>query len=246
MNKMKKVQDLDQVMLHDLTSGKYRRIVFLLGAGVSVASGIPTFRSSEFGVDVETVFSIKEFRKNPEPTLQILNKYFRGPFQPTEVHRMLVRLKDYTLRVYTQNIDGLEMEVLKDPEIVKELHGNLRQAHCSKCHLRADISEFWNQPGLRCSRCHSPIKPAVVFYGEVLNPHLLRSAEMDFFQADLVIIIGTSLKVYPVAGLTKWISPNADIWLIDQNLPSNIPEDIKDRMVFIQNDCQVIAAQVNH
>jgi NAD-dependent histone deacetylase SIR2 len=200
-----------------------RKILIMLGAGISVAAGIPDFRTPGTGLyskldkynlaQPEEVFSIKLLREKPEIFYTVANdmQLWPGLFAPTPVHHLVKLLVDEgrVLRVCTQNIDTLERQAGVSDEMIVEAHGSFASAHCIEeaCRkpfpmdkLRA-IAEAGQVP--RCETCGGIAKPDVVFFGEGLPEKFFQVFAEDAKAADLLIVIGTSLKVYPFASLAS-------------------------------------------
>lgn len=194
---------------------KARNLAVLTGAGVSTLSGIPDFRSANGlysqkyqGMNIEDVLSIDVFDQHPEYFYGL--KYFvqaDDAYQPNIVHRVLAKMEERgrLKTVYTQNIDRLH--TIAGSRDVVELHGSATHSHCRKCNAHYGIQEIL-PTALRgevphCTRCGGVIKPDIVFYGEGLDEDNLKRAYHDFAHADLTLVLGTSLVVYPVAGLPE-------------------------------------------
>jgi NAD-dependent protein deacetylase/lipoamidase len=188
-----------------------RCTVALTGAGISVPSGIPDFRTPGEGiwekVDPMEVAHIDAFRRDParfwgfyRQRLQML-----GDKQPNGAHRSLAELERRGLleAVITQNIDTLHSKA--GSERVIEVHGSIRTSSCQSCGARiqtAEIEEHFDQVGAAiCSRCGGNMKPDVVLFGELLPTDAIAEAEKLAAGADLMLCIGSSLEVFPVAGL---------------------------------------------
>ena len=192
-----------------------RRIVVLTGAGVSTLSGIPDFRSSdglyskEFGhMKVEEILDIDFFKAHPDvfyswaaDSWYILEKY-----EPNIIHRTLARLEEkgrLSEGIFTQNIDSLHQRA--GSKKVYELHGSLRSGYCINCHSYHDYAEISREvhSGIvpHCGKCGGLIKPDIVLYGEPLNASLLMRGENAFGNADLALVLGSSLVVNPAASL---------------------------------------------
>lgn len=180
----------------------------LTGAGVSTPSGIPDFRSPG-GLwdlaDPEEVSSLAGFRRNPEAFYSFWMGRFRQmeQAQPNAVHALLARLeREGRLRgVITQNVDGLHQKA--GSQTVFEVHGHLRWGKCILCQAIHPMEEIIHQTeaeGVARCACGGLIKPEVVLFGEDLPPDFGRAWEATA-EADLLFVAGTSLTVWPVAGL---------------------------------------------
>ncbi len=187
-------------------------IVFFGGAGVSTESGIPDFRSvdglyhQQYDYPPETILSHSFYRKNP----QEFYRFYRGKMlfpdaKPNTAHRMLALLeKSGKLdAVITQNIDGLHQAA--GSRNVYELHGSVLRNYCERCHAFHDLSYILSTEGVpHCRECGGPLKPDVVLYEEGLDQATVTGAVKAISQADVLIIGGTSLAVYPAAGLIDY------------------------------------------
>lgn len=187
-------------------------IVFFGGAGVSTESGIPDFRSvdglynQQYDYPPETILSHSFYRRNPEEFYRFYyNKMLFPDAQPNAAHRMLARLEEMGKldAVITQNIDGLHQAA--GSKKVFELHGSVLRNYCEDCHAFYDLSHIMNTKGVpRCDKCGGPVKPDVVLYEEGLDQNTINGAVAAIRQANVLIIGGTSLAVYPAAGLIDY------------------------------------------
>jgi NAD-dependent deacetylase len=184
--------------------------VALTGAGVSTESGIPDFRSPEGGLWTQVspmeVASVEGFLSNP----QRFYEFWRGRFakltdaEPNVTHRLLAKLEaaGKLKAVVTQNIDGLHTKA--GSRHVLEVHGSYRRGICVACGRRYAIEDVLTkseQSGVpRCDGCDGLLKPDVVLFGELLPP-AFSEAEREILKCDLLLALGSSLEVYPVAGL---------------------------------------------
>lgn len=187
-------------------------IVFFGGAGVSTESGIPDFRSvdglynQEYDYPPETIISHSFYRSNPEEFYRFYrNKMLCLDAEPNQAHRKLSELEAQgrLKGIVTQNIDGLHQKA--GSKKVLELHGSIHRNYCTRCGKFFDAEYILNAKGVpRCDACSGTIKPDVVLYEENLNQELLREALRLISEADVLIIGGTSLVVYPAAGLVNY------------------------------------------
>lgn len=190
-------------------------IVFFGGAGVSTESGIPDFRSTDglyhqqYDYPPETILSHSFFWENPREFYRFYrDKMLYLDAQPNAAHRKLAQWEaEGKLRaVITQNIDGLHQKA--GSHNVLELHGSVLRNHCQKCGAFYGVDTIVNSQGVpRCS-CGGIIKPDVVLYEEGLDEQVLMAAVSAIRQADVLIIGGTSLTVYPAAGLIRYYRGN--------------------------------------
>lgn len=184
--------------------------VVLTGAGVSTDSGIPDFRSPDSGlwtrVDPEVIASVEGFRSDPQGFYEFWTWRFNKlkDARPNATHHLLAGLERQGMiqSVITQNIDGLHRDA--GSQAVREVHGTYRRGVCVACGHTVPIEAVFEQveaQGLPyCQRCDGLMKPDVVLFGEML-PDALLDAEADAERADLMLALGSSLEVHPVAGL---------------------------------------------
>lgn len=186
-------------------------IVFFGGAGVSTESGIPDFRSvdglyhQKYDYPPETILSHTFYRRKPEEFYRFYkDKMLCLDAKPNAAHYALARLeKAGKLKaVVTQNIDGLHQAA--GSKKVLELHGSVLRNYCEKCGAFYDASYILQSQGVPVCSCGGRIKPDVVLYEEGLNQEILSEAVRVISEADMLIIGGTSLVVYPAAGLIDY------------------------------------------
>lgn len=193
-------------------------IVFFGGAGVSTESGIPDFRSEQgiyntvkqFGDPPETILSHSYFWQKPEKFYEFYKStMIYKDAQPNRAHRALAKLEAMgkLKAVVTQNIDGLHQ--LAGSEKVYELHGSVLRNRCSSCGRFYTLDEIMAKPGVpRCDQCKKIIKPEVVLYEEGLDEDCINKAVKAISEADMLIVGGTSLNVYPAAGFVRYYRGN--------------------------------------
>lgn len=187
---------------------KASRIVFLGGAGVSTESGIPDFRSAgglysreKYGVSPEEILSVGYFYSHTDKFYEFYRSSMIYPdAKPNDAHYALAALEKAGKlnAVITQNIDGLHTAA--GSKTVLELHGSIHRNRCVHCGKSYPLSYILSSPGVpRCTACGNIVKPDVVLYGEGLDPDTLYKADCACAEADLMIVGGTSLNVYPAA-----------------------------------------------
>ncbi|MEE6510915.1 hypothetical protein FKM82_031256 [Ascaphus truei] len=169
----------------------------------------------------EAIFDLSFFLKDPRPFLRLSHELLPGRHRPNPAHHFLRLLHDkgVLLRLYTQNIDGLERVAGVPLEKLVEAHGSFASATCTTC-LKSYPGETFQDAVLesqvpRCSSCGGLIKPDIVFFGEQLPPRFLLHLT-DFPRADLLLIIGTSLEVEPFASLAYSVSGSTPRVLINR------------------------------
>ncbi|HIQ73233.1 MAG TPA: NAD-dependent protein deacylase [Candidatus Blautia intestinigallinarum] len=187
------------------------RIVFFGGAGVSTESGIPDFRSvdglynQQYDYPPETILSHSFFMRKPEEFYRFYrNKMLCDTARPNEAHKKLAQLEQAgkLKAVVTQNIDNLHQ--MAGSKKVLELHGSVYRNYCMRCGKFYDFDFMKNTEGVPHCTCGGMIKPDVVLYEEALDQDTISESVQMIAQADLLIIGGTSLVVYPAAGLIDY------------------------------------------
>lgn len=191
---------------------KYDNIVFFGGAGVSTESGIPDFRSvdglynQQYDYPPETILSHTFYRKNPAEFYRFYrNKMLFTEAKPNAAHLKLAELeqKGKVRAVITQNIDGLHQAA--GSRVVLELHGSVLRNYCENCGQFHNMEYILRSQGIpACQKCGGPIKPDVVLYEEGLDQNTINKAIYYIQNADVLMIGGTSLAVYPAAGLIDY------------------------------------------
>lgn len=191
-------------------------IVFFGGAGVSTESGIPDFRSvdglynQQYDYPPETILSHTFFRRNTEEFYRFYRaKMLALDAKPNAAHKKLAQWEQEgkLKAVVTQNIDGLHQAA--GSKMVYELHGSVHRNYCQKCGAFYDARYMLESKGIpKCEKCGGIIKPDVVLYEEGLDDATMRGAIRAINHADVLIIGGTSLTVYPAAGLIDYYNGN--------------------------------------
>jgi NAD-dependent deacetylase len=204
----------------DVIAGWLRRasyVAALTGAGISTESGIPDFRGPN-GVwtknpDAEKAAQIGHYLSDPEIRRRSWQNRVQGPYwqaEPNAGHRALVELerKDALHALVTQNVDGLHHAAGQSPEIVVEIHGNVREVKCMSCGRRGPMEETLDrvragEDDPRCLDCGGILKSATISFGENLVADDLDRSQTMAARADVFLALGTSLVVYPAAGLPE-------------------------------------------
>lgn len=188
-----------------------KAIAFFGGAGVSTESGIPDFRSTgglyhqEWKYPPETILSHTFYKSNPEEFYRFYRAKMLAPeAQPNAAHRKLAEWEatGKLTAVVTQNIDGLHQAA--GSKHVCELHGSVHRNYCEKCGKFYGLDFILNSTGVPRCECGGIIKPDVVLYEEGLDGDVMNDAVNSIARADLLIIGGTSLNVWPAAGLINY------------------------------------------
>lgn len=233
-----------------INSDQIKNVVVAVGAGISVAAGIPDFRSPSIGLYASIkemghfnfrsptfVFDIGVFRKDPRPFWWIFGVLWpRADWPlPTDFHYLisLLHSKGKLLRCYSQNVDGLELMANLPEDKVVYAHGVLHPAHCLNCHAEVPLKHCIDaiQPNIAqkqgnynetivptCPKCGgNHVKPDVVFFGENLPRRFFDLYDRDLSNADLLIVSGTSLEVYPFASIPRDVPNNTPRFLINRD-----------------------------
>ncbi len=209
-----------------------QKIVVLTGAGISAESGIKTFRDSDGlweGHDINDVASPAGWNKNPALVLDFYNQRRRQlkDVQPNDAHYALNKLEQkFEVVIITQNVDDLH-ERAGSKHII-HLHGQLNKVRC--CHEDHKLIYGWTDDlvlGDVCDEGHQ-LRPYIVWFGESVP--LIPNAIDHVINADILIIIGTSMQVYPAAGLVAYADSNCDIYYIDPNPKQSLELDSIDNL----------------
>ena len=205
MNKYEILQDIID---------KSQSIVVFTGAGISVPSGIPDFRSAEgiynqktkLSASPEQIISHSFFESHPEEFFEFYKEKMIYPeAKPNAAHKYFAALEKTGKRVIvvTQNIDGLHQKAGSSQ--VYELHGNVHRNYCEECGRSFGSDYILNHKGVpHCDKCGGIVKPDVVLYEEPLNDDTINRAISAIMTCDTLIVIGTSLTVYPAAGFIRY------------------------------------------
>lgn len=207
---------------------KKKRLVVLSGAGISQESGIRTFRDmgglwEEY--DVMELASPQAWAQHPELVLRFYNERRKQLLtcKPNKAHHALKELEEYfDVRIITQNVDDLHERA--GSTYVVHLHGELRKSRSTADDNLVYPIEGWElKMGDTCEK-GSQLRPHVVWFGEAV-PFIEQAAE-EASQADIFVVVGTSLNVYPAAGLVQYVQPGVPIYLIDPNeVAMSLPEN---------------------
>jgi len=207
----------EEELVRKLSNGEYKNIVIMCGAGISVNAGIPDFRSPSAGLYFklrkynlpypEAVFDGGYFRQDPRPFYGLIREIFPETLAPTTTHKFfsLLHQKGILRRIYTQNIDALEVLAGVPPEKIIEAHGSFQSAYCTQCGQTYDLrwlkreifSPETNDEVPKCEKCQGVVRPDVVLFGESLPGKFWSHQTDDFSCCDLLLVLGTSLVVSP-------------------------------------------------
>lgn len=222
-------------------------IVFFGGAGVSCESGIPDFRSTdglyhqEYRWPPEEILSHDFFERRPEEFFRFYrDKMLYPQAEPNAAHLALARLEQAgkLKAVVTQNIDGLHQAA--GSKNVLELHGSVHRNHCTRCGAFYTLDDVLRSEGVPRCGCGGVIKPDVVLYEESLDSDVLEKAIRHIMAADLMIVGGTSLAVYPAAGLLQYYD-GLDLVLINK---TETPYDRRASLIIREPIGQVMSEAV--
>lgn len=244
---VKELNGIDKIKQSAYFLGKAKKIAIITGAGTSTDSGIPDFRSNTgiYSEIPEEIFDINYFKRNPQ-TLQklLINLFNNKDYKPNEIHNILTELQEEKdITIITQNIDSLNEK--SGSKKVLHIHGLLNTGHCEQCKEKVNLQ--WekglvNLYDLTCD-CGGYIRPDIVFYGEEVKH--LSEAINAVKMADLILILGTSLKVYPVAELPSYANAETPIIIInrdkielgkEERMSVNFQNDIANTLKAILNE----------
>ncbi|MDD5982477.1 MAG: NAD-dependent protein deacylase [Solobacterium sp.] len=208
-----------------------QNIIFFTGAGMSTASGIPDFRSAKGlftnNLHAEEIVSHSYFMNHPEQFYDFyFNRMVFKDAKPNPGHIFIASLqKNKNVTVVTQNIDGLH--TMAGSKNVIELQGTIHSNHCMKCHKKYTLQEilYKKEKVPHCS-CGGIIKPDVVLYEEALNEDNIINAVKAIEEADTLVILGTSLSVYPAAGFIQYFRGRNLILINKSQTPADEYADI--------------------
>lgn len=255
-------------LVESLIARRYRRVSFLVGAGISVAAGIPDFRSPVTGLyaqvrslglpNPEDIFSLDCFTEDPKPFYRIAKDFLTYQAQPTAAHRFIRHFEDINRlhMVYTQNIDSLELVVGIPAKKLVQAHGHMQSSRCCRCKKTVSIEQFFasvqNGEVLYCVHCKDPegiIKPDIIFFGEKL-PRSFSQRVARLEKSDLVFVMGTSLKVKPFSELIKSIPDSTHVVVINRDMPNVdrrnvlfLQGEIEDQVLGLQRSIQSISPE---
>ena len=228
---MDKLEELQEII------DQSQRIVFFGGAGVSTESNIPDFRSSDgvYSVTLGRHFSAEQlvshtmFVRYPEDFFDFYKKYLIYPdAKPNAAHRYLAWLEETgkLKAVVTQNIDSLH-EMAGSKKVLK-LHGSADRNYCTGCQRFYDLEAFLalEGPVPRCLDCGKVVKPDVTLYEEALDMEIFSQAAKAIREADLLIIGGTSLVVYPAASLIQYLQGEKLVVINRTSIPQDKQADL--------------------
>ncbi|KAF2747112.1 SIR2-domain-containing protein [Sporormia fimetaria CBS 119925] len=235
-----------------IKEGRAKKVVVMTGAGISTSAGIPDFRSPDTGLYAnlqrlnlpfaEAVFDISYFRNNPLPFYTLAQELFPGKYRPTITHSFinLLHQKGLLMKLFTQNIDCLEREAGVPDDKIIEAHGSFARQSCIECRkpYPRDLMEkaIREKSVPRCLEdgCGGLVKPEIVFFGEQLPSEFFANRHLPE-EADLCIVMGTSLSVQPFASLPGFCTDSTPRVLINQEQVGGIglrPDD-----VLVLGDC---------
>jgi len=227
-----------------IRDGKAGSVTVMVGAGISTSAGIPDFRSPDTGLYAnlarldlpyaEAVFDIDYFREKPEPFYTLAHELYPGKYRPTITHSFIKLLHDkgVLLKLFTQNIDCLEREAGVPGDKIVEAHGSFARQSCIECKSAYPQEEMREHIAARtiprCHECKGLVKPEIVFFGEALPSAFFDNRHLPE-EADLCIVMGTSLSVQPFASLPQLAQQGKPRVLINQEIVGGLgsrPDDV--------------------
>lgn len=235
---------------------QFKNVVVLMGAGASVSAGIPDFRTPGTGLYSrlqeyklpfpEAIFDLAYYRDNPLPFVDLCQSIWPGQAdgpKPTLAHAFLRILEDKGClrRVYTQNIDGLESLAGVSDDRLVDCHGSFRSASCSSCKepIAPEKCQTMMLNGAvpKCESCGSAVKPDIVFFGEELPERFQQLVSRDTDACDLLLVLGTSLLVMPVAAIPSWVNRECPRALLNLELVGDFVRGDPLRDIWLEGSC---------
>lgn len=247
-----------EILARQLSDSRYSRVIAVVGAGASCSAGIPDFRSPGTGLYdqlshynlpfPEAIFELDFYKENPMPFVDLSKAIWPGQDagpKPTLSHTFLKLLENKNIlkRIYTQNIDGLEALAGISTDKLVECHGNFRSSKCVACKKPMPIEDCYKamveeKTPPTCSDCGSLVKPDIVFFGEVMPGRFGELIDADMKDCDLLLVLGTSLMVMPVAGIPSWVSRECPRILINRESVGGIGVNSwQTKDLFLKGDC---------
>ena len=239
-----------QKIINEFKNKKFSKILFMVGAGISTSAGIPDFRSKsglfkqlqdKYNLSSpEEFFLLPTFLKNPMYFYEFTKLFDLSKVNATISHKFMNFFvhKNIVKYIFTQNIDGLEKKAKIPDEKLIFAHGNFYTGHCPKCSRSIDIEKI--NEGIEkgqiyyCPNCNGPCKPNIVFYGEGLPTRFFEKLQ-ECRDIDLIIIMGTSLKVQPFASIPDLTNRNAYIMVFNMEEVGNyLYNYLEDDSIFIE------------
>lgn len=225
-----------------IKNGYAKKILMLTGAGISVKSGIPDFRSPGTGLyyniqkynlsNPDLLFNRQYIKKDPKPFYSLVKEYISKDYKPSISHYLsvLFNCKGLLLKYYTQNIDSLDLKAgLNFPYLI-ECHGHMRMATCVNCGNKVKIELIKdiiiNDIIPKCEKCNELLLPDVVMNDDDLPEEFFDQLDKDFHECDLLIVMGTSLRVEPFPGMIEDPPLNAPRVLINNEPVVTYTEEI--------------------
>lgn len=258
-------------IVHQIKTGDYKNVIVMCGAGLSTSAGIPDYRTAGTGMydnideyfdkddldkSPQNITNIRYFEENPMPFTRLVKKFMSKQYHPTKAHKFIKTIQDLGVltRCYTQNIDGLELKAGVSIDKLVQAHGSLRNPSCTKCHRTFPSNKLYrkmvkNGIAPKCSdhKCHGFVKPDIVMFGEPLPSRFFELTKDDFQKCDVLIILGTSLKVMPFALLANTPSTTCRIMVnMDESARftnNGVRPFIGQNDVFIEQTCDEFADQ---
>ena len=211
---------MDQIEKFRQLLDESARVVFMTGAGISTASGLADFRGKEglekrkSPVPYETLLSIGFFERDPATFYKFYKDFLIvGDARPNVAHKKIASLGGKVTAVVTQNIDGLHQ--LGGSENVIEVHGTTKTSSCVRCGKSYPEAYVKASAGVPRCGCGAVLRPDIVFYGEMLDDEKVTKAVRAIRGCDLLVVVGSSLVVYPAAGLVRYRPKNAKLVIVN-------------------------------
>ena len=240
------LQSLDlKGLVNYIKKGYAKKILMLTGAGISVKSGIPDFRSPGTGLyhniqkynlsNPDLLFNREYIKTNPKPFYNLVKELMSKNYLPSPAHYLsiLFNKKDLLMKYYTQNIDSLDFIAGLAPPFLIECHGHMRTSTCLNCGIKINTdlikNVIVNDQIPKCDKCNELLLPDVVMNDDDLPEEFFDQLDKDFHDCDLLIVMGTSLKVEPFPGMIEDPPINAPRVLINNEPVVTYKEELEEK-----------------
>ena len=243
---IKGLQSLDvKGLANYIKKGYAKKILMLTGAGISVKSGIPDFRSPGTGLyhnikkynlsNPDLLFNRQFIKANPKPFYNLVKEFISKKYLPSPSHYLsvLFNKKGLLMKYYTQNIDSLDLTAGLSPPFLIECHGHMRTSTCLNCGTKINTelikNIIINDEIPKCEKCNGLFLPDVVMNDDDLPEEFFDQLDKDFHECDLLIVIGTSLKVEPFPGMIEDPPLNSPRVLINNEPVVTYKEELEEK-----------------
>ena len=246
-------QNKYQEIVDSLKHNKFSNITFIIGPGVSLPAGVPDFRALDetfapvllkYGIeDPLELFELSSFIEDPQPFYEFCKLFDIDMAKPTKAHLFMGFLyqKNIINKIFTQNIDALELKAGIPEDIIVFAHGRVNEACCPKCQTPVDLFVLKNEYIMKdkikyCEKCNTPVKPKVTFYGESL-PQTFYNSFLSIQETDLCFILGNDLGIAPFNSLPDKIPEDAwKVVINNENVEGFSFDDLDEKDFFLKGE----------